>query len=452
VDNGSDVLEYPKHLWTLFDRDFGNTWSTPSMGRIRLNVSDGDDTKIVDRWVMFVGGGLDPLDSDPSDGVQFGNSLVVVDISTGKEIFKFHPTRPIPGGMSALPNVDEMVCDVPSRVAAVDINSDGYTDLAYVGDTCGRMWRFDVSMPIEVGGSIEETGPGGSLNIVAEDWTGGIAFCANTDSECFDSDDNSAVPENDLEPIFFAPTIVLDDLGRRHVIFVTGDRRDPSSIEKSGKLYNFIDDYVPAFLAGGTAAGGGEVKTATNLISANQVIELEPQTGVSGLTGIEEQFVSSVVNDFNAEQGEFLVLFPSNLNDPEEGEKGFGIPVVINRVLIFTTYAPEPESEDPCTGGTGRGRIYALDFITGASALARIPGVKDSEILKGSDAQKESASGATVAHGMPTPAQLTFGARGSVLMSVAFTGGPVAGGSQFIVWELPPLPTRTQTLFWEEIL
>jgi hypothetical protein len=53
---------------------------------------------------------------------------------------------------------------------------------------------------------------------------------------------------------------------------------------------------------------------------------------------------------------------------------------------------------------------------------------------------------------MPTPAQLTFGARGSVLMSVAFTGGPVAGGSQFIVWELPPLPTRTQTLFWEELL
>lgn len=452
VDNGSDVLEYPKHLWTLFDRDFGNTWSTPSMGRIRLSVADGDDTQIVDRWVMFVGGGLDPLDSDPSDGVQFGNSLVVVDISTGKEIFKFHPARPIPGGMSALPNVSEMVCDVPSRVAAVDINSDGYTDLAYVGDTCGRMWRFDVSMPIEVGGSIEETGPGGSLNIVADEWTGGIAFCANTDSECFDSDDNSAVPENELEPIFFAPTIVLDDLGRRHVIFVTGDRRDPSSIEKSGKLYNFIDDYVPAFLAGGTAAGGAAVKTATTLISANQVIELEPQTGVSGLTGIEEQFISSVVSDFNAEQGEFLVLFPSNLNNPEEGEKGFGIPVVINRVLIFTTYAPEPESEDPCTGGTGRGRIFALDFITGASALARIPGVKDSEILKGSSAQKELAAGATVAHGMPTPAQLTFGARGSVLMSVAFTGGPVAGGSQFIVWELPPLPTRTQTLFWEEIL
>lgn len=446
IKGGGDTLEYPKHMWTLFDRDFGNTWSTPSMGRIRLRVTDDEDSALVDRWVMFVGGGLDPTDTDPSDGVEFGNAFVVVDISTGKEIFKFHPTNPIPSGGSALPNVDDMVCDVPSRVASVDINSDGYTDLAYFGDTCGRMWRFDVSMPIEVDGSIAESGPSGNVSIVAEDWSGQVAFCANTDAECFDAGNSPAVPSRDLEPIYFAPTIVLDDLGRRHVIFATGDRRDPSSVLKYGKLYNFIDDYIPAFLAGGTAAGGQTIKTASYLVSAGQVIELGEQSGVDG------QFVSSSGGSFQSDQGEFLVIFPSNLGDEELGEKGFGVPVVINRVLIFTTYAPEIESEDPCSGGTGFGRIFALDFITGSAALSRIPGVKESDILKGSSAQQSVAAGVTVAEGMPTPAQLTFGARGSVLMSVAFTGGPVAGGSQFIVWELPPLPTRTQTLFWEEIL
>ncbi|MEQ9619197.1 MAG: PilC/PilY family type IV pilus protein [Deltaproteobacteria bacterium] len=446
VNNGADLLEYPKHMWALFDRDFGNTWSTPSMGRIRLKVTDGADTKTVDRWVMFVGGGLDPLDTDPTNGVSFGNAFVVVDISTGKEIFKFHPDRPIPSGASALPNVSEMVCDVPSRITAVDINSDGYTDLAYFGDTCGRMWRFDVSMPIEVSGSISDSGPGGSLNIVADDWTGSVAFCANTDAECFDAGGAAAVPQNDVEAIYFAPTIVLDDLGRRHVIFTTGDRRDPSNVLKSGKLYNLIDDYIPAFLAGGTATGGLPVKTATTLISAGQVIELQAQSGVT------EQFISSADNNFTSDQGEFLVIFPSNLTIPQGGEKGFGVPVVINRVLIFTTFAPELGSTNPCIGGTGLGRIFAIDFITGAAALTRIPGVNETEILKGTSDQKNAAAGATVAEGMPTPAQLTFGARGSVLMSVAFTGGPVAGGSQFLVWELPPLPTRTQTLFWEEIL
>ncbi len=446
IKNGGETLEYPKHMWTFFDRDFGNSWSAPSMGRIRLKISDDDNSKLVDRWVMFVGGGLDPMDTDPSDGVNFGNALVVVDISTGKEIFKFHPTNSIPSGAGAPSNLDDMLCDMPSRVASVDINSDGYTDLAYVGDTCGRMWRFDVSMPIEVSGSMSESGPSGNLSIVAEDWSGQIAFCANTDAECFDGGNNPAVPSQNLEPIYFAPTIVLDDLGRRHVIFVTGDRRDPSSILKAGKLYNFIDDYIPAVLAGGAASGGQTIKTASYLISAGQVIELDEQSGVDG------QFVSSASNNFQSDQGEFLVLFPGNLGEEELGEKGFGVPVVINRVLIFTTYAPEAESEDPCVGGTGFGRIFAIDFITGSAALARIPGVKDSDILRGSDSQKSVASGVTVAEGMPTPAQLTFGARGSVLMSVAFTGGPVAGGSQFIVWELPPLPTRTQTLFWEEIL
>ena len=420
--------------------------STPSMGRIRLNITEGDETKTADRWVMFVGGGLDPLDTDPTNGVNFGNAFVVVDISTGKEIFKFHPTRPIPSGGSALPNVGDMVCDVPSRVAAVDINSDGYTDLAYFGDSCGRMWRFDVSMPVEVDGSLSESGPNGNMTMVAEDWTGKIAYCANTSSECLNGQNQPKVPTTNLEPIYFAPTIVLDDLGRRHVIFVTGDRRDPSSTTKSGKLYNFIDDYIPAFLAGGTAVGGQTIKTATTLISANQVIDLQAQSGVSG------QFISSRGNNFSSTQGEFLVRFPSNLGNPQLGEKGFGVPVVINRVLIFTTYAPEVGAGNPCTSGTGLGRIFALDFITGVSALSRIPGVTQSDILKGTSAQKSVAAGSTVAEGMPTPAQLTFGARGSVLMSVAFTGGPVQGGSQFIVWELPPLPTRTQTLFWEELL
>jgi Tfp pilus tip-associated adhesin PilY1 len=319
-------------------------------------------------------------------------------------------------------------------------------DLAYFGDTCGRMWRFDISMPIEVDGSISSSGPDGNLNIVAEDWTGGVAFCANTDAECFDAQSAPDVPQTNLEPIYFPPAVVLDDLGRRHVIFVTGDRRDPSNIEKSGKLYNFIDDYVPAFLAAGTSQGGLTIKTATTLISAEQVIELELQSGVDG------QFISSAGNNFNAEQGEFLVMYPSNLSNPQEGEKGFGAPVVISRVLIFTTFAPALESEDPCTSGTGLGRIFALDFISGAAALSRIPGVKNSDVLKGTSAQQSAAAGSTVAYGMPTPAQLTFGARGSVLMSVAFTGGPVAGGSQFIVWELPPLPSKSQTLFWEELL
>ena len=343
-----------------------------------------------------------------------------------------------------------MVCDITSRVGAFDLNVDGYIDIVYFGDTCGRLWRFDVSAPIVVTGSIAQSGRGGGASIVAEDWSGEIIFCANTDAVCFDAGDNNTVPQNDVEPIFFAPTLALDDLGRRHVMFLTGDRRDPSNINKAGKLYNIIDNFIPSFLAGGTAVGGITGKSATDLINAGQVIELEAQNALDG------QFIAVTGNSFNSDQGEFIVIFPGNVlvdvNDVEEGEKGFGAPVVINRVLIFTTFAPDTGTTSVCTAGTGVGSVFALDFITGEPALIRIPGARNSGILRGTDAQNKIAAGVTVAEGMPTPAQLTFGARGSVLMSVAFTGGPIAGGSQFLVWELPPFPTKTQTLFWEELL
>jgi len=444
---GTGAVEYPEHLWTLFDRDFGNTWSTPTIGRIRLTFTEGSNTKTVDRWVMFVGGGADPLDINPADGVSFGNAFVVVDLATGKEIFKFHPVNPIPGGLDAPSGIDEMACDVTSRVGAFDINADGYIDIVYFGDTCGRLWRFDVSKPIDVSGSISDSGRDGGASIVADEWSGEIIFCANTDTECFNQGNNT-VPQNNLEPIFFAPTVALDDLGRRHVIFLSGDRRDPSNITKAGKLYNIIDNYIPDFLAGGTAVGSNLTKSATDLIDGNQVIDLDPQSGVEG------QFIAVSNGSFNVDKGEFLVVFPENDLDilTDDGEKGFGAPVVINRVLIFTTFAPDTETASACTSGSGIGNIFAIDFNTGEPALIRIPGATNSGILKGTEAQNKLAAGVAVAEGMPTPAQLTFGARGSVLMSVAFTGGPIAGGSQFLVWELPPFPTKTQTLFWEELL
>ena len=459
-DEGDDVglhiddgLEYPMHLWTLFDTDFGNSWSTPTIGRIRLSFSDEDDIQTVDRWVMFVGGGADPKDIDPTDGVDFGNVFAVVDIATGKEIYKFHPDNPIPSGTDAPENIDQMVCDVPGQVGAFDINADGYIDLVYFGDSCGRLWRFDVSEPIDVSGSVSDSGRDGTVDIVAEEWTGEIIFCANTDDDpdsdsCFDQNDDLKVPSDNLEPIFFAPSVTLDDLGRRHVIFVTGDRRDPSSIDKFGKLYNIIDGYIPSFLAGGSSVGSGSIRTTDDLISDGQVIELTPQDELDG------QFISVPGGSFSADQGEFLVVFPDNNLTPavDDAEKGFGTPVVINRVLIFTTFSPDTDTTDPCTAGVGVGRVFALDYITGGGALIRVPGASDSGILKGDSDQNQLAAGVTAAEGMPTPAQLTFGARGSVLMSVAFTGGPSAGGSQFLVWELPPFPTKTQTLFWEELL
>ena len=56
---------------------------------------------------------------------------------------------------------------------------------------------------------------------------------------------------------------------------------------------------------------------------------------------------------------------------------------------------------------------------------------------------------------MPTPGQLTFGERGSLVMTIAFTGG-VSGsgdsGAQYLVIKIADFPQRTQTLYWEELI
>ncbi|MGQ0793627.1 MAG: PilC/PilY family type IV pilus protein [Deltaproteobacteria bacterium] len=422
---------YPKHLWTVFDKNFGNTWSNPTIGRVRMTVQNAAGAIITtDRWLMFAGGGLHPTDTDPTNGLttSMGNAFYAIDIPTGNVVFKFHPE-------GTLANDDNMVCDVPSDVGVYDLNADGYADIAMVGDTCGRMWEFDISRPIS-GGAVSATGLQGNAVITAPNWTGHIAFCANTAAECAKAQNR---PTLNRQPIFFPPSVVLDQMGRRHVIFTTGNRRNPTDPTQFGKLYNFIDPFVPSFLGGGSPP---PFKTEGSFTSG-QIIILVPQTG----TGIESQFTVTGGGNVN---GEFIVQFPDNPTSASGGEKGFGTPVVINGVLVFTTFAPDAGSGGACSAGFGLGRVFALDYLSGVPALIKIPGAQG--LLQGSDSAKAAAAGRTVAEGLPSPARLTYGTRGSVILTLAFSGGPTSGGASFLVWEAGGFLPRTQTFFWEEIL
>jgi len=459
-------LDYPEHLWTLFEQDFGNTWSTPTIGRARLELGNGDFT---DRWLLFVGGGLHPTDTDPTDGVSLGNGFYAIDIATGKIVFKFHPTNTVPStiedqptnvsgiGVASDNNITKMTCDMAAKVGAFDINADGYIDIVLGGDTCGRLWEFDVSKPIVTNASVSQTGIDGNAEFEAEDWTGHILFCATgTDTECGDPTQIDNLPvaddgdEIDREPIFFDPTVVIDDIGRRHVILVNGNRRNLSDPEQSGKLYNFIDPFIPAFLGGASSSGATTIIAGTKFNSTN-TIEIVEDTNNPGF------FTTSTSAGFDP-NGEFAVIFPDNVGTIN-GEKGIGTPIVIQRLIVFTTFAPPvSDPNNPCASVRGEGRVFSLDFLTGEPALARIPGAKPLLEDRGvSDSELESIVGLTAAEGVPAPAQLTFGSRGSVLVTIAFSGGPgdtggEFGGGTFLVWELPPFATRTQTLYWEEIL
>ena len=120
--------------------------------------------------------------------------------------------------------------------------------------------------------------------------------------------------------------------------------------------------------------------------------------------------------------------------------------------MVFTTFAPSSgeDSDNPCLADLGLGRVFALDYLTGEPAFSRIPGAQKF-LEETSNAQ--DIAGVNAGQGMPTPSQLTFGTRGSILFSVAFGGaGEGTESASYLILELTPIPSRTQTFFWEEVI
>src|SRR5262249_23054893 len=62
--------------------DLGQTWSSPTLGRILVKTTDSPP-KLLDKYVAIFGGGMDPNNLN-----QQGNYLYMVDVETGKAIYK----------------------------------------------------------------------------------------------------------------------------------------------------------------------------------------------------------------------------------------------------------------------------------------------------------------------------------------------------------------------------
>lgn len=74
-----------------------------------------------------------------------GRGILVVDAFTGNVLWQVGPGLPT-GATHNLAHPD-MTCAIPSDVTVLDRNRDGFADRVYVGDTCGNVWRVEVSEP-----------------------------------------------------------------------------------------------------------------------------------------------------------------------------------------------------------------------------------------------------------------------------------------------------------------
>lgn len=202
--------------------DLGETWSIPNLGRIKLcegTTCTPGTAEIKDKFVAIFGGGMDPDKLE-----RRGNYLYMVDIETGKVIYK----RLLDGS-------------APSEPAAVDTDQDGYLDRIYIGTTKGFLYRVDLG----VNGSGEIP----RLEQIAVAGADHNTYTAERIKEVDGSNRPQWVPKKIFStggrPIFFRPSVIfVAKLGRYALSFGTGDREDlwSKSGGVEGRFYVFVDE------------------------------------------------------------------------------------------------------------------------------------------------------------------------------------------------------------------
>jgi type IV pilus assembly protein PilY1 len=364
----------PKILWRITGGDvdmdgtdndpfyyLGQTFSTPQLGELKIAGSA--------RKVLIFGGGYDTRQDDPdgSGGTtsdpyvrdEMGHAIYIVDALTGDRLWWAS------GNNGADLYIPEMINSIPSDVAVIDIDNDGWTDRLYVGDTGGRIFRIDLEefnddpyWISSTGGMIADIG-GSSETITNADGT----------SESITHPDDKSIPNN--RKLFYAPDIVRVENGNDDylaVAFGTGNRAHPSypiigDTAVEDKFFVLKDPHIltkpgtsPASYDYGIRMGdGGHLYNATdNLV-------------MSADTGVRDTAVTAM----NTAKGWYIDL-------EHEGEKALAPAVTLNYKTYFTTFEPLDLDLSTCQARTGIGRLYTIDIRNGkpvnANYYAAVPG------------------------------------------------------------------------------
>lgn len=166
-------LPFPSLLWEFSDlsdedgnglADLGESWSRPVVGRIQVCNGPCDSPgEPEDRYVAVFGGGL-PVAPANSAADAVGNWIYMVDVETGRILYKRGGANVIEGAVAA-------------DVTVVDRNSNSLLDTLYFGTTAGFVYKVALGEgPFELGadGRIPDpTGASGRFNPFKVFTTGG---------------------------------------------------------------------------------------------------------------------------------------------------------------------------------------------------------------------------------------------------------------------------------------
>jgi type IV pilus assembly protein PilY1 len=225
----------PQWLWSFTDSKIAETWSEPSIGKVKLGG--------VDTFVAFVGGGYDTASNNAH-----GKAFFALDLSNGSLLWQYYND-----GTSD--DRQYMNFSLTENSTAVDLDNNGYVDRVYIGDTGGQLWKFDVS---------DQTS--------TTNWKGKRLFTA-APSQTNPPATGEFYP---TQAFYGAPVLAYDTSMNLWVFLGTGDRNHPNSTA-SNRFYGVKEttdmtngtalsesSLVDVTSTNGTSSGGWFFRLGTN--------------------------------------------------------------------------------------------------------------------------------------------------------------------------------------------
>jgi type IV pilus assembly protein PilY1 len=317
-------------------------------------------------------------------------------------------------GDNSTNNNEHLDYSIASDMTVGDLNNDGFTDVIYVGDTGGRMWRFKV----------------GSNNV--DLWEGNIIFNANPGYDDFYTPYVSLTDRSELKTptedstdvgrkFFYKPAVAIIG-GKAHLWFGSGDRAHPLNHAVVDRLYKVVDN--------------GQI-TGSNINEKNLVdLTVDPLQSYKYNTADVLSKLQNLADGPNSEadyyHGWMIKMnfdYDTGNKSTVVGEKMLASPVMFNGEAYYTTYAPleDPSLSDPCAvGNLGTSRLYHLSAHTGEAIFnydlgndadvledGSRAGAEDGSVLKRSDRTR------TLGQGIPSGIVTLIDASGRVTMMIS---------------------------------
>jgi type IV pilus assembly protein PilY1 len=402
---------YPKLLWEIDEADvpLGETWSEPIITRVKIKAgstdlcgrSDQDDGACREQWVAIFAGGyrsdgnpnLSSYVPDPNSAAWTNRSkgIFMVAMDTGKLIGQvlFDPDP------SELLN--QMRFSLPSTPAVLDLDFDGFTDVVYVGDLGGQVWRWDVSAVGE-----DQSTPNDGI---MDSWPVGLFF----------KSDPATLAGGGLHyhSIFFPPVATYLN-GELVLAFGSGERTD---MTYEG---NTADDDNNRFWVVWDRVLLGVDPSDPN---SGWLTIGEGHATVNGVThGLND--VTNLATDPAPDDDGYFIKVP-------DGEKFVTNHILIGGILLTLSYVPDNSSTGQCNP-VGLTNIWAFNLENGGGLL-------DETAAAGNDQRKRY-----LGPGAPSDPSITISEDKVVLI------GRTSQGSvfEFDVPVTPPPPV--ELIFWRQ--